>query len=232
MGEFIKAGRGVCRHHGLISATLIEHFIGEGYLAGRIYYFRGAGHAWSVYRTSGGIFRVFDVAQKYYGPLANARYWTGKEKLFYSDVVPREIFKQNTSSPLGEDNNVVGSTSLSTTVNDKGGIAFNALPIRTEAVASSALGPFSGFNAFKGDLDAEWAQIQQVFNAGIRPSIQRLSEYTLAVAGRGGSRTAPTEEKIDGVRGLLADILRREEEDEKLPAAEAALKNLVSALES
>ena len=121
--------------------------------------------------------------------------------------------------------------SASSSLANKGGIAFNALPIRTEAVASSALGSFPGTKAFQGDLDAEWAQIQAVFNAGIRPSVQRISEYTAAVAGRGGTRSAPTDEKIDQVRGMLADILRRDEEDEKLPATQPAVKKLLSALE-
>ena len=115
----------------------------------------------------------------------------------------------------------------SSIVDNKGGIAFNALPIQTEAVASSALGSFPATGVFKGDLDAEWAQIQQVFNAGIRPSIQRLNEYTQAA-----SASPLAEEKIDAVRGLLADMLRRDEESEKLKPAEEALKQLLSLLES
>jgi len=121
---------------------------------------------------------------------------------------------------------------FSSVLEKKGGIAFDALPIRTEAVASSVLGSFSGVKAFQGDLDAEWAQIQAVFNAGVRPSVQRISEYTAAVADRGGTRSAPADEKIDQVRGMLADILRRDEEDKKLSACSADLKNLVTALES
>ena len=117
-------------------------------------------------------------------------------------------------------------------VDTKGGIAFNALPIRTEYVASSAFGSFSGAKAFQGDLDAEWAQIQQVFNTGIRPSVQRISEYTAAVAGRGGTRSAPADEKIDQVRGMLADILRRDEEAQKLASVDPALKGLLSYLEA
>ena len=112
-------------------------------------------------------------------------------------------------------------------IGNKGGIAFNALPIQTEAVASSVSGSFSGVKAFQGDLNAEWAQIQQVFNAGIQPSVRRISEYAAAAASSGLAG-----ERIDQVRAMLADILRREEEDEKLPPAEPALKNLITALES
>ena len=123
---------------------------------------------------------------------------------------------------LQQINGQIGSSPI-----DKGGIAFNALPIHTESAASSALGSFPGVKAFQGDIEAEWTQIQAVFNAGIRPSIDRISRYSLAAA------AGPlAEEKIDQVRGMLADILRSEEEDAKLPATEPALKNLITALES
>lgn len=100
------------------------------------------------------------------------------------------------------------------------------MPIQTQAVASSALGAFPWTNAFKGDLDAEWAQTQSIFNAGIRPSIQRLVEFSAAAA------SPLADEKIDAVRGLLADILRREEEAQKLTPTETALKGPLSCLEA
>ena len=123
---------------------------------------------------------------------------------------------------------IAGSRSSppTSTQDNLGGIAFNALPIQTESVASSPMGAFSGIKAFQGDLDAEWGQIQTVFNAGIRPSVQRISEYTAAAASFGLAA-----DKIDQVRGMLADILRRDEEDEKLPATQPAVKKLLSALE-
>ena len=126
-----------------------------------------------------------------------------------------------------ETGGIVDSVSSPTIDKELGGIAFNALPIQTESVASSALGSFSGSKAFQGDLDAEWAQIQTVFNAGIRPSIQRISEYTAAAVSSGLAG-----EKTDQVRAMLADILRRDEEDEKLRLSEATLKKLLSELES
>ena len=123
---------------------------------------------------------------------------------------------------LQQINGQIGSSPI-----DKGGIAFNALPIHTESAASSALGSFSGVKAFQGDLNAEWAQIQAVFNAGIRPSVQRISEYTAAAASSGLAG-----EKIDQVRSMLADILRRDEEAQKLASVDPALKGLLSALEA
>jgi len=128
------------------------------------------------------------------------------------------IKSKTTSSPL---------TAAGRNQKDVGGIAFNALPIRTESAASSALGSFPGVKAFQGDIEAEWAQIQAVFNAGIRPSTQRMSEYTAAAASSGLSG-----ERIDLVRAMLTDILRREEEDEKLSLDSSALKELLIALES
>lgn len=52
----------------------------------------------------------------------------------------------------------------------------------------------------------------------MRPSIQRLSEYTQAA-----SASPLAEEKIDGVKAMLANILRSEEEDLKLTSADPAL---------
>ena len=116
---------------------------------------------------------------------------------------------------------------VSSAVANPGGIDMRALPIQTEAVALSALGAFPGTNAFQGDIDAEWAQIQQVFNAGIRPSIQRISEYSTAAVA-----SPLAEDKIDQVRVMLADILRRDEESEKLSPAEESCKQLLRALEA
>ena len=117
--------------------------------------------------------------------------------------------------------------SIETFQNKKGGIDFAALPIQTESVASFASGYFPAANVFKGDLDSEWAQIQAVFNSGVRPSIQRISEYTIAAA---SSHMAG--EEISQVRDMLIDILRSEEEDYELTFTDPALKVLFSALEA
>ena len=131
------------------------------------------------------------------------------------------------SSAVAE-NKKGASGSLSSPVADnKGGIAFNALPIQNRTRYFICWRTFPGSGAFKGDLNAEWGKIQQLFNSGIRPSIQRISEYTAAAAA-----SPLAGDKIDQVRSMLADMLRREEEDEKLPATEPALKSLISALEA
>ena len=62
--------RGVCRHHGLVVAALLERLIQRGYIHGSVFYVRntfGFGHGWAEYRDSRGTFYVLDVAQKYFG---------------------------------------------------------------------------------------------------------------------------------------------------------------------
>ena len=115
----------------------------------------------------------------------------------------------------------------SASLDGKGGIAFNALPIQTESVVSSALGVLPGAHAFKGDLDAEWAQIQAVFNAGIRPSAQRLMDFAAA-----GVVSPMASQRREDVLGLVAELLRRDEEDERLAPTDPTLKGLLIALES
>ncbi len=138
----------------------------------------------------------------------------------------------NPKTPASVDNkkgSIYSSTSSPTTSapDTKGGIAFNALPIQTESVVSSALGYFPGVKAFQGDLEAEWTQIQAVFNAGIRPSVQRISEYTAAAC------ASPLDGKRrEDVLGLIAELLRREEEDKSLTPTTSILKNLLVALEA
>ncbi|MEK6567267.1 MAG: hypothetical protein AABZ27_00830, partial [Candidatus Omnitrophota bacterium] len=166
--------------------------------------------------------------------------WRGKVLVSHRKELSRQnfdsycsfdVYKINfiNSSPFENNNsNTVNSSSSSLLASsDKGGIDFHALPIQIESVASSALGLFSALGALKGDLDAEWSQIQAIFNSGIRPSIQRISEYTAAAAA-----SPLAEGKIDQVRVMLADILRRDEESERLTPAEESCKQLLRTLES
>ena len=77
------------------------------------------------------------------------------------------------------------------------------------------------------ELDAEWAQIQAVFNAGIRPSAQRLMDFAAAA---GASPLASR--RREDVLGLIADLLRRDEGSENIRPADPVLKNLLVILES
>ena len=106
------------------------------------------------------------------------------------------------------------------------------MPIQTQALpgvssAAKFITHNSQFITSSKDLDAEWSQIQAMVNANIRPSPQRLVDYALAAS----SSLAYGDER-DKLIGLCADILRNDEANEKQPAAEPALKNLLRALES
>lgn len=89
--EMIANG-GVCRHLALMSGLLLERAIQEGVLDGEVYYFRGDGHGWAVYRNSSGDY-VIDPAQDTWGPLRGAKYYAGRDEegnnkfLLYSDYV-------------------------------------------------------------------------------------------------------------------------------------------------
>ena len=111
---------------------------------------------------------------------------------------------------------------------DMGGIDMRVLPIVTQQINSLQSLVSSPLSLTPNlDLDAEWTQIQQIFNAGIQPSVQRLVEFSAAAA----SSLAESRRK-DDVLGLIADLLRREEEDKKLTPTDPALKGLLSALET
>ena len=109
---------------------------------------------------------------------------------------------------------------------DKGGIDFRALPIETRQI--DGLGSFAGSPlAVNPDLDfeAEWGGIQAVFNAGIRPSARRLAEFAASAAA-----SPLNSRRLDDLLGLITDLLRRDEEDEKLTPLDADLKDLLAYL--
>ena len=112
------------------------------------------------------------------------------------------------------------------TISPKGGIDFTRPDIvtrQTNGLQSLVSGPLS----INPDLDfeAEWSGIQTVFNAGIRPSTRRMAEFAASVAG-----SPMNSRRLDDLLGLIADILRREEEDEKLIPSDPALKELLTNL--
>lgn len=114
------------------------------------------------------------------------------------------------------------------TTNNPGGIDFHALPIVTQQIKSLQSLSASPLSINPNlDFDQEWSQIQAVFNAGIRPSVQRLVEFSAAAA------SSPAEsQRVEDVLGLIADTLRREEEAQNLTPTDPALKGLLSVLEA
>ncbi len=129
---------------------------------------------------------------------------------------------------------VANSPLLNENKNAHGGVDFAALPIVTEPTASGIV-PFSRMSNVLGSgvlidparLDAEWAQIQAMVNAAIRPAPERLERYAASV-----SSSLDYPRARDKFVDLLADILRNDETSQRQPRLEPALRNILLALES
>ena len=107
---------------------------------------------------------------------------------------------------------------------DKGGIDFTRPEIVTRQM--DGLGSLAGSPLSINpnlDFEAEWGGIQAVFNAGIRPSARRMAEFAVS------ARASPlNSRRLEDVRGLITDLLRRDEEEERSSPAEPELKGLLS----
>jgi len=70
---FLKKGIGICRHHALACAVLLELFGKEGFISGKASIDRNStdigGHAWCRYTNSAGEVFILDVSKKYIGRL-------------------------------------------------------------------------------------------------------------------------------------------------------------------
>lgn len=108
----------------------------------------------------------------------------------------------------------------------KGGVDLRTLPIITEPVSMPALnGQFPSGTVPLLNLDEEWSQIQNMLNAGIIPSSQRLKEFLQA-----SCESVDCAERTEDALGVIADILRLEEE--RVAVTEPALRELLVLLES
>jgi hypothetical protein len=117
--------------------------------------------------------------------------------------------------------------STSSAVSGKGGIDFRALPIVTQPMLTTPKVNLSlpALSQWSINLDAEWRQIQNMLNAGIIPSSERIKEYLEA-----SCQSKDCSQRIDNVLSCLADILRLEEEQVAL--TEPELKQILVLLES
>ncbi|MBI5144836.1 MAG: hypothetical protein HZA27_01465 [Candidatus Omnitrophica bacterium] len=75
------------------------------------------------------------------------------------------------------------------------------------------------------ELDKEWAQIQNMVNAGIIPSVERIKDYLEVCCSRDDAGN-----QIDKVLSCIADMLRLEEE--QVIPTDKALRDLLVLLES
>ncbi|MBI4972744.1 MAG: endolytic transglycosylase MltG, partial [Candidatus Omnitrophica bacterium] len=130
----------------------------------------------------------------------------------------------------GEVDGSAGSPSISQASKTPGGIDFRGLPIVTQAMPGLSGDPSlrSGLPAVAVpavELDKEWQQIQNMVNAGIIPSVERIKDYLQACCQREDAGS-----QIDKVLSCIADILRLEEE--QVIPTDKALRDLLVLLES
>jgi precorrin-6B methylase 2 len=109
----------------------------------------------------------------------------------------------------------------------KGGIDLRALPIVTQPMpaipgVNLSAPPLSQHNI---NLDTEWQEIQNMLNAGIIPSCERIKEYLEA-----SCQSQDCSQRVDNMLSCLADILRLEED--RVASTEPVLKELLVLLES
>jgi len=108
-----------------------------------------------------------------------------------------------------------------------GGIDFRALPMVSQPASTARLklnaADLSRLNNI--NLDLEWAQIQNMVNAGIIPSNERIREYVLASCLKQSFTL-----EMNKVLGCIADVMRLEED--RVSDSDAGLKNLLALIES
>ncbi|MBI4707624.1 MAG: HEAT repeat domain-containing protein, partial [Candidatus Omnitrophica bacterium] len=123
---------------------------------------------------------------------------------------------------------------VSSSADKKGGIDMRVLPIVTQpgmlSPVTSHQSPVSrgGLNLLystDGSLAKEWQAIERMFNGGITPSAQRIKEYLSNCCAVNNF-----DQEIDKVISLMADILRKQEEE--CCATDTGLKQFLVALES
>ncbi|MCX5698317.1 MAG: AarF/UbiB family protein [Candidatus Omnitrophica bacterium] len=112
-------------------------------------------------------------------------------------------------------------------VDKKGGVDFRALPIVNQQINMGMLklsaADLTRLNNI--NLDSEWGQIQNMVNAGIIPSNERIKEYVLASCLRQSLGN-----QMDKVLGCIADIMRMEED--RVSDADAQLKDMLVLIEA
>ena len=110
-----------------------------------------------------------------------------------------------------------------------GGIDLRSLPIITQPTNVPGFhidaGPMNMNKLDNIDLGSEWHEIQNMINAGITPSTQRIKEYVWACCKNG---ELPKE--MNKILSCIADIMRIEEE--QVSATDLELKGLLILIES
>jgi len=138
---------------------------------------------------------------------------TAVDNLKYDNI---ETVIKNKISPSGPKNQ-----------GKKGGIDFSNLPIVTQPMVPAGVGRILPrvMSVSNINLDKEWQQIENMLNAGIIPSIERLKGYI-----ENSCKTNDCQERMNKVLSGVADMLRLEEE--RSTPTEVSLKQILNLLES
>jgi len=154
----------------------------------------------------------------------------GKAENLPSEKELEGIFEKNLdrlNSELDRSIKLIEQGSNLSQAQGPGGIDFRALPIVNQPV-NTAMPELSAADLARLNninIDSEWFQIQNMVNAGIIPSSQRIKEYMLACCLRKDSGS-----QISRVLGCIADILRIEED--RVLDTDAELKSILTLVES
>ena len=136
------------------------------------------------------------------------------------------IVKPSDSTLTSEEGKPTSSPS-SIQADKKGGIDFRALPIVNQQINMGMLklstADLSRLNNI--NLDSEWGEIQNMVNAGIIPSNERVKEYVLASCLRQNLSN-----QMNKVLGCIADIMRMEED--RVVDADVELKDMLVLIEA
>lgn len=124
------------------------------------------------------------------------------------------------------ENKSLDSSPLFLATDKTGGIDFRFLPIVTQAINNLSLNTFRiSLSRLDGiNLNQEWLQIQELAEAGITPSTERIKEYI---------QVSCLKDKLNDMRKVIsciADILRAEEES--CSSTDPTLRDILVVLES
>jgi len=147
-------------------------------------------------------------------------------RLLVQDAITREVIRRGLFNLKHPDFTNPPSNSSS---GNPGGIDFRSLPIQTQPLNPLKDSPLQGQSLSPSGTvpvsEDEWQKIQNMLQAGIIPSGQRIKEYLENCCQKDNFKL-----EIDKVLGCIADILRLEEE--RILSTEPGLREFLLILES
>jgi predicted nucleic acid-binding Zn-ribbon protein len=140
---------------------------------------------------------------------------------------PQKTLELLKKYPIPDQGRAVSSPLKMPIIETPGGIDFRFLPIVTEAIGNLSINTakVSRLALSNVNLATELRQIENMLNAGIIPSTERIKEYLQASCLKGSSV-----QDVDKVLSCISGILRLEEE--RCCTTETELKDILIVLES